>query len=73
MNWLKFRATFPESGLFGYDLNDDEAVSYFWNGTDVGCWRVDRRTTIGRGDILSAENAEIARDYYKDKPLSRER
>jgi hypothetical protein len=73
MRYIEFIARFPESGLIGQDITDDEAVSYFWNGIDVGCWRVDRRTTIGRGGILGIQDAAAAREYYKTKRISRQR
>ena len=70
MDYGAFVRRFREDQEIGRDLTDDELVVYCDNGTDVGAWRVNRRTTCGRGEILSPDNAEMARCWFRNRDRS---
>lgn len=67
MNHAAFVARFPEASFIGEDITENEARYFFDNGTDIGVWRQDRRTTCGQGEILDPDTSHIARHYYREK------
>ena len=65
MNYRQFVQLFPEQSEIGRDITDTECTSYHDNGNVVGCWRVNRRDTTGKGEVLSFADAEIARAFFR--------
>jgi hypothetical protein len=65
VNYTDFVRRFPENKEIGRDINDEEVVVYCDNGTEVGTWRQNRRTTEGRGEVLSHDNADMARYWFR--------
>ena len=64
MNAVAFNALFPQSSIIGQFIQEETATYFYDNGTSVGMWIVDRRTTCGHGEFVDSENAEIARHFY---------
>ncbi len=62
-----FNARFPESSEIGREVTDAHIEIYCDSGKEVGLWRIDRRTTQGKGEILGPEDADIARQWYAQK------
>ena len=52
MQYPAFVARFPEHSEIGRDITDDRVAVYRDNGHEVGVWRVNRRTTLGTGEVL---------------------
>lgn len=63
MNYTEFVRRFPEDMEIGRDITDEELVVFVDNGAHVGAWRMNRRTTVGRGEILSPAEAIMARHW----------
>jgi hypothetical protein len=73
MDFTEFVQRFSEQQEIGRDLTDDQLSIFFDNGREVGLWREDRRTTIGRGEVLGAEAAELARFWFAKQKAERDR
>ena len=50
---------------------DGQIWFFFDNGTDIGVWKYDRRSTKGHGEIIWGEDAEMVRWYYKGESRGR--
>lgn len=59
-----FSGRFPEDTKIGRDVTNAELVIYHDNGQQVGAWRMNRRITVGHGEILSDEDAAAARHRF---------
>jgi hypothetical protein len=73
VNYTEFVQRFPEDKEIGRDITDAELAVYCDNGTDVGIWRQDRRTTCGKGEVLSHADAEMARHWFRTREAARSR
>ncbi len=73
MNYTEFVRRFPEEKEIGRDITDDELVVYCDNENEVGTWRQDRRTTCGKGEVLSHADAEMARHWFRNRMAFRGR
>ena len=71
MDFTEFVRQFNEQQEIGRDLTDDELSIFFDNGDEVGLWREDRRTTIGHGEVLGIQAAEMARFWFRKKETER--
>lgn len=70
MDYAAFTECFPESTEIGRDSSGDFYHLIFRdNGTSVGCWYEDKRTTSGNGEILSDEDAAACRDWCRRERL----
>lgn len=67
MKWTEYVLKFPESTEIGRSMTGNELELYHDNGKNVGCWRENRRTGLGEGEILSTDNAFIARGYFQGR------
>jgi len=67
VKYTEFVRRFPEDKEIGRDITEDEVVVFSDNGTDVGAWRMNRRTTEGQGEVLSPNDAEMARHWYRNR------
>jgi hypothetical protein len=72
MDSSEFFQRFADRQEVGRDLTDTHLSVFYDNGREVGCWREERRTTIGQGEILSEENADIARHWFKQVARGRQ-
>lgn len=73
MDFTEFVQRFSEQQEIGRDLTDDQLSIFFDNGEEVGLWREDRRTTIGCGEVLGVEAAEMARFWFRKVKAERDR
>ncbi len=71
MDGPAFFKRFAERQEIGRDITDTQVSVFYDNGSEVGCWREDRRSTVGQGDILIGDDADMARHWYKQ--VARER
>jgi hypothetical protein len=62
---------FSDAQEIGRDTTDSHLSVFYDNGREVGCWREERRTTTGNGEILSEKDAELARFWFQ-KALGRQ-
>ena len=63
----QFFKRFSDSQEIGRDITDSRLSVFYDNGREVGCWREDRRTTIGMGEVLGEKDAELARDWFQEE------
>jgi len=63
----EFFKRFSDSQEIGRDITDSRLSVFYDNGREVGCWREDRRTTIGKGEVLSEKDAELARYWFQEE------
>ena len=61
----EFFKRFSDAQEIGRDSTDSHLSVFYDNGREVGCWREERRTTIGKGEILSEKDAELARFWFQ--------
>jgi len=69
----EFTRRFREDQEIGRDARDGRVSIFRDNGEEVGVWREDRGTTCGRGDVLAADDAEMARDWFRTRVEGRDR
>lgn len=67
MNIAEFNARFPFHTRIGTDVQPEHVKYFHDNGTEVGVWNYDRRTTCGSGEILFPDDAAMARHWYKGR------
>lgn len=60
-----FVVRFPADSEIGRDVTEGEVAVYWDNGRDVGVWRVNRRTTVGEGEVLSFQQALETRAFFR--------
>jgi len=61
-----FFKRFSDSQEIGREISDSHLSVFYDNGREVGCWREERRTTIGKGEALSEKDAELARYWFQN-------
>jgi hypothetical protein len=61
MDYATFTQHFREDQEIGRDIIGENLIIFRDNGTEVGVWRENRRTTVGQGEILSEPNTYLAR------------
>jgi hypothetical protein len=66
MQYREFARRFRDHQEIGRDATDTHLLVFYDNGREVGLWREDRRTTQGSGEVLSPEDAEMARYWYRN-------
>jgi len=66
MHYPEFARRFRDHQEIGSDATDTHLLVFYDNGREVGLWREDRRTTQGSGEVLSPEDAEMARYWYRN-------
>jgi hypothetical protein len=71
LGYPQFSALFPEGSEIGRELTDDELLIYHDNGAECGIWRHDRRSTVGRGEILDQDKSACCRAWCKRLELKR--
>lgn len=65
MNLKEFEAIFPlRQTLIGTDMAGDQYLKFYDNGSQVGLWRYNRITGEKMGQILSAGDAQEARQQF---------
>lgn len=64
MDYREFTRRFRDDQEIGRGMTDEELIVYCDNGFEVGAWRVNCRTTKGRGEILHPDLADIARCWF---------
>ena len=64
MDYGSFSKRFREEQEIGRDNTDAELAIYRDNGNDVGVWREDRGTTIGKGEVLAPDARYMARYWF---------
>jgi hypothetical protein len=64
MDHGEFSKLFGPDQEIGRATTDAQLSVYFDNGAAIGVWRHDRATTHGRGEILSKEEARLARSWF---------
>ena len=69
---VEFFNRFSDAQEIGRDITDSHVSVFYDNGRQVGCWREERRTTIGKGEIVTGENADIARHWFKQVARGRQ-
>ena len=68
MNYAEFTKLLPEDAEIGRVTTDYELAVYREHNESVGVWRVDRRTTVGHGEILGEWAAACAVSYFNQVP-----
>ena len=68
----EFLKHFSDAQEIGRDITTSHLSVFYDNGREVGCWREERRTTIGKGEIVTGENADIARHWFKQVARGRQ-
>ncbi len=64
MDYGSFTKRFREDQEIGRDITDTEVAVYRDNGTEVGVWRKNRATTIGKGEVLVPDATHMARYWF---------
>lgn len=67
MDYGTFTRRFREEQEMGRDVTETELSVYRDNGSEVGVWREHRASTCGRGEVLSPEDAQLARYWFRDQ------
>jgi len=65
MEGREFFKRFTHDQEIGRDITDSHLSVFYDNGQEVGCWREDRRSTVGQGQVLGEEDADNARHWCK--------
>ena len=73
MDFAEFVQRFSQQQEIGRELTEDQLSIFFDNGVDVGLWREDRRTTVGRGEVLGEETALMARFWFRTQKAERDK
>jgi len=63
----EFFSRFAHDQEIGRDITETQVAVFYDNGKDVGCWREDRRSTVGAGSVLGPQDAEMARHWYQKR------
>ena len=66
MQYPEFARRFRDHQEIGRDATDSHLLFFYDNGSEVGLWRENRRTTQGTGEVLGPHDAEMARYWYRN-------
>ena len=68
----EFFRRFSQDQEIGRDITDSHLSIFYDNGREIGCWREERRSTVGQGQVLGEEDADNARHWCELAAQTRE-
>jgi hypothetical protein len=67
----EFEERLPNAREVARESSDEELISYYDNGTQVGTWRENLRTKDSHGEIFTEVDSALARSLLRGKGQSR--